>query len=290
MHRARRTRSTQAVQGLRRHRRRPARVRPALDDDADRDRDRVGRDVRQARDPRVRQGPGPQHDQAARGLRGEARPDQARPRRRAREGAASNERWASATARSRSSPARAGASAPPSPSGSRARGPRSPSPPARSTSTRRCRAALRETVAADRGVGGKAVAIAADLVRRRRPRPHRPRGRGRARPGRHPGQQRRRRVLPPHGRLPAEAAAAQLRAQRARAARPRPGGVAGHASKRAGLDRQRLERDVEAPEGPAVRPRASRSAAPPRSTARPRRRSSASRPASRPRSTATASR
>ena len=42
--------------------------------------------------------------------------------------------------------------------------PRSPSPPARSTSTRRSPGTLAETVAAIEAVGGKAVAIAADLA------------------------------------------------------------------------------------------------------------------------------
>ena len=63
-----------SVQRLRRRRRRPAGVRHAVDDDADRDRDRGGRDVRQARDPRVRQGPGALHDPPARGVRRQAGP------------------------------------------------------------------------------------------------------------------------------------------------------------------------------------------------------------------------
>ena len=66
-----------AVQALPRRRRRPAHVRHAVDDDAGRDRDRVGRELRQVRDPRVRQGPGPLHHARSARLRSPSTADAA---------------------------------------------------------------------------------------------------------------------------------------------------------------------------------------------------------------------
>ena len=97
--------------GVRRHRRRPARVRHAVDDDAGGDRDRGGRDVRQARDPAVRQRPRAPHDAAARGVRRGARAaavDVALPRARR----PAREHGRVRRARSRWSRARAAGSAP----------------------------------------------------------------------------------------------------------------------------------------------------------------------------------
>ncbi len=88
---------------------------------------------------------------------------------------------------------------------------------------------LREVVDAVEAHGGSAVAIPADLADADDRSAHRARGRVGARPRRHPREQCRRRLLRGDGRAAAAAPPAHVRAERARAGRPRPTGHPGDA-------------------------------------------------------------
>ena len=232
-------------------------VRHALDDDADRDRGRGGRDVRQARHPRVRQRPRAQHRRASARRR---RPSSRPPEGSAADGLGPADRASprpmGALRRdgSRSSPAPAAASARRSPGAWRRRVRPWRSPPARSTSaTTTLAGTLQRDGGRHRGRRRPRGRDRRRPHRRRRPGADRARGRSRARPGRHPRQQRGRRLLPADGGDAAEAAPAAVRAQRARPVDLAQAVVPGMRATRRGLDRQHLERDVEAPQGSAVR-------------------------------------
>ena len=219
--------------------------------------------------PRVRQGPGAPHDTPARGVRRQARAaheDRARPRaRRAPElvgngGHRSTRRQAgcarrTSRARHRREPRhRLRASR----SGSRPRAPRSRSPRARSTPRRR---RARRVVCARRSSRSRRPAGAPSRSPPTSPTPTTgPGSCPRSKPALGPID-----VLVNNAAAAIYAPDAEIPLKRRRLTfevnvhapdRPRPGGAPGHARRGAGLDREHLERDVEAPEGPTVRPRA----------------------------------